>query len=51
MEIQVEYVEYDFQKVKEFWESCEAINEATEYPQNPTNLKFNGNERRKTLGK
>ena len=38
MEIQVEFVEYDFQKVKEFWESCEAINEATEYPKNPTNL-------------
>ncbi|MHB1654404.1 MAG: AAA family ATPase [Desulfitobacteriaceae bacterium] len=38
MEIQVEFVEYDFQKVKEFWESCEAINEATEFPKNPTNL-------------
>lgn len=38
MEIQVEFVDYDFQKVKEFWESCEVINEASEYPKNPTNL-------------
>lgn len=38
MEIQVIHVDYDFQKVKEFWESCEAIKEATEYPKNPTNL-------------
>jgi phage nucleotide-binding protein len=38
MEIQVVYVDYDFQRVKEFWDSCEAIREATEFPKKQTKL-------------
>ncbi|AFM40306.1 hypothetical protein Desaci_1280 [Desulfosporosinus acidiphilus SJ4] len=38
MEVQVVYLDYDFQKVKEFWDSCDLIGETIEFPKNQTNL-------------
>ena len=38
MEVEVKYVDYDFGKVKQFWESCRGIEQATEFPKNKTRL-------------
>lgn len=38
MEVQIKYVDYDFNKVKQFWESCKEIEKATHFPKNPTRL-------------
>ena len=38
MQIDVRYVPYDFSKVKQFWDSCNEIKSATEFPKNPTRL-------------
>jgi len=38
LEVQVVYLDYDFQNVKEFWDSCDLIGETTEFPKNQTNL-------------
>lgn len=38
MEIDVRYIDYDFQKVEEFWKSCNKIESATHFPKNPTRL-------------
>jgi phage nucleotide-binding protein len=38
LEIKVVYIDYDFMKVKEFWDSCDLIREAEDYPKNPNRL-------------
>lgn len=37
-EIRVEYVDYDFQKVKAYWQSCSEIETATDFPKKPSRL-------------
>ncbi len=38
MEVDVHYVDYNFQKVKRFWESCRKIEAVTAFPKNPSRL-------------
>ena len=38
MQIDVRYVSYDFTKVKQFWDSCNEIKSATEFPKNQSRL-------------
>lgn len=38
MQIDVRYVPYEFTKVKQFWDSCNKIKSATEFPKNPSRL-------------
>lgn len=38
LEIDVRYIDYDFTKVKQFWQACQEIEQATEFPKNQSRL-------------